>query len=87
MVLDIEIRTDKVISGRRPDIVVIDKIKRTTTIHTTASYYNTVPLDWKVKDKEGEKIVKYRDLRLEIQKLWNTKADVTPIRMGSLGAI
>ena len=62
-------------------------VSKVDILTTTPIVHNTVPLDWKVKDKEGEKIVKYRDLRIEIQKLWNTKADVTPIRMGSLGAI
>ena len=56
-------RKDKVIPARRPDIVVIDKTKRTTTIIDVA-----VPLDWKVKDKD-EKIVKYQYLRIEIQEV------------------
>ena len=60
---DFEIEADKLIPTRRPDIVVIDKTKRTTTIMDVA-----VTLDWKVKDKEDEKIMKYRDRRIEIHK-------------------
>ena len=60
---DFEIQTDKVIPAQRPDIVVIDKAKCTTTIIDIA-----VPLDWKVKDKEDE-ILKYLGLRMKIQKL------------------
>ena len=76
-----EIRTDKVIPARRPDIVAIVKTKQTTTIIDVAA-----PLDWKVKDREDEKILKYRDLRIEIQTPWNTKAKVIPVIVGSLGA-
>ena len=52
VLLDVEIRTDKVMPARRPDTAVIDKTKRTTAIINVA-----VPLSWKIKDKE--------DLRLE----------------------
>ena len=57
---DFEIRTDKVIPARRPDIVVIDKTKRTTIIIDVA-----VSLDRKVKDKEDE-MLNYQDLSIEI---------------------
>ena len=56
------------------DIVVIDKTKRTTTIIDVA-----VPLDWKGKDKVDKKVLKYQDLRIEIQKQWNTKVKFMPI--------
>ena len=78
---DFEIWRDKIIPTKRPDIVVIDKKTRTTTIIDIA-----VPLDWKLKDKEDEKILKYQDLRMEIQKLWNTEAKLIIIIVGSLGA-
>ena len=74
MLWDVEVRIDKVMPARRPDTVVMDKTKRTTTMIDVA-----VPLDWKVKDKEDEKILKYQDLRIEIQKLLNIKAKVIPI--------
>ena len=54
---DFEVRADKIIPAQRRDVVAIDKTKRTTTAIDVA-----VPLDWKVKDKEDEKILKYQDL-------------------------
>ena len=48
---NLEIRADKVMKARRPDIVLIDKTKRTTTIIDV-----TVPPNWKIKDKEDLKI-------------------------------
>jgi hypothetical protein len=61
---DFEIRTDRVIPARRPDIVVLNKSNRTVTIIDVA-----VPSDRNIKTKEREKIEKYQDLRLEIQRL------------------
>ena len=60
---DFEIRTDRVIPARRPDIVVLNKTNRTATIIDIA-----VPSDRNIKTKEREKIEKYQDLRLEIQR-------------------
>ena len=78
---DFEIRTDKVIATRRQEIVVVDIVMRTTIVIDVA-----VPLDWKVKGKEDEKVLKYQDLGIEIQTPWNTKAKIVPIIVGSLGA-
>jgi len=35
---------------------------------------------------EREKIEKYQDLRLEVQRMWNIKARAVPIVIGPLGA-
>lgn len=78
---DFEIRTDHRIQARRPDIVIIDKNKRKATIIDIA-----VPDDRNIMDKEREKIAKYQDLRLEIMRLWNVRAQVIPIVVGALGA-
>ena len=80
VLLDFKIQTDRRIQARRPDIVVIDKIKRTTKIIDIA-----VPDDRNIMDKEKEKIQKYQDLRLEITRLWNTHTTVVPIVIGALG--
>ena len=77
---DFEIRSEKVIPEQRLNIVANDKTKRTTTVIHVA-----VPEDLKVNDKE-DKILKYQDLIIEIQKLWNTKAKVVSFMMGSLVA-
>ena len=81
MLWDFEIRTDRIITARRPDIVVIDKTTRTAAIIDVA-----VPNDNNIKSKEQEKVEKYQDLRLEIQRLWNVKAQVVPVVIGALGS-
>ena len=79
---DFSIQTDHVIEARRPDLVVVDKEKRTCKIVDFA-----VPGDSRIKEKEKEKIEKYQDLRRELQKIWNVKVKIIPLVVSSLGAI
>jgi len=37
--------------------------------------------------KEAEKILKYKDLRTEIQRMWNVKTKVKPVIIGATGTI
>ena len=79
---DYEIRTDRIIPARRPDIVVLDKEERKLTIIDVA-----VPSDANIKEKETEKITKYQDLKIELQRLWDVNAIIVPVVVGSLGAV
>ena len=51
------IQRGRVIPTRSPDIVIISRTKHTTTMVDV-----DVPLDWKVRYKEDEKILEYQDL-------------------------
>ena len=42
--------------------------------------------DITIIEKEQEKILKYQDLRIELQKLWNIKFKVVPVVVGLLGS-
>ena len=55
---EMEIKTDKEIQERRPDIVAIDKTKRTTTTIDVA-----VVIGRKVKGNENE-ILKFQHLKI-----------------------
>ena len=46
-----------------------------------------VPSDRNVATKEVEKILKYKDLEIEVCKTWNTKTTVIPLVLGGLGII
>ena len=44
-----------------------------------------IPWDFCVWDEEAEKISKYKDLALEISRMWNTETRVISIVIGALG--
>ena len=79
---DFNIQTDKVIEHRPPYLVCINKQKR--ECHNIKF---AIPVDQNIVMKEWEKIDKYQDLRIELQKIWNVKVVVIPIVTGALGTI
>jgi hypothetical protein len=46
-----------------------------------------IPGDRNVIKKEADKILKYKDLILEIQRMWNVKTRVTPVIIRATGTI
>ena len=47
----------------------------------------SVPSDRNIALKEIEKRSKYKDLEIEIQRMWHMKTEVIPVVIGSLGAV
>jgi hypothetical protein len=43
--------------------------------------------DRNVIHKEAEKILKYKDLTIEIQRMWNVKTMAMPVIIGATGTI
>ena len=80
---DFNIQCDKVIEGRRPDIVIAEKRGRICKIIDVA-----VLNDSRVNAKEQEKIEKYQELQWEVARLWKMKkVEVIPVVVGALGTI
>ena len=61
LLCDFNIMTDKKITARRPDIVIVNKGQRKTTFIDIAC-----PCDRNVNDKETGKVEKYQDLKIDI---------------------
>ena len=70
------------IKARRLDIVIVDEKNNGTQVIDIA-----VPGDFRVQEKELEKVTKYQDLVKEVNRTWNTRAMVVPIVFGALRAI
>jgi hypothetical protein len=49
--------------------------------------YIAIPGDRNVTKKEAEKILKYKDITIEMQRMWNVKAKVIPVITGATGTI
>jgi len=49
--------------------------------------YVAIPGNRNVIKKETEKILKYTDLIIEIRRMWNVKAEVLPVIIGTTGTI
>ena len=60
---------------------MVGKNERRTTLIDVAC-----TLDKNVEDKEIEKVNKYQDLKIDLQKIWGTSETVVPVVLGVLGA-
>ena len=77
-----QVQTDRTIPNNKPDIIISDNEKGTCMLIDVA-----ISGDRNVIKKEAEKILKYKDLRIEIQSKWNVKTKVIPVIMGATGTI
>jgi len=65
---DMAVQTDRHISANRPDIIFKDNMNSTCKLIDM-----TVPCDKNVSSKEIEKKSKYKNLEIEIQRMWKRK--------------
>ena len=78
---DMSIITDKKVMCNRPDILIHDSQARTCLIIDVA-----IPVCTNIVRKVAEKLTKYRELEIELQKCWNLKEVKTvPVVCGALG--
>jgi len=70
------------IPNNKLDIVIRDNEKRTCMLIDVA-----ISGDINVIKKEVEKILKYKDLTIEIQCMWTVKTKVIPVIIGATGTI
>jgi hypothetical protein len=76
-----QVQSDRTIPNKKLDIIIRDNEKRTCMlIHAAISG------DRNVVKKEAD-ILKYKDLTIEIQHVWNVKAKVIPVIISATGTI
>ena len=75
-------RPDRTIPNNKPEIIIRDNKQGTCMLIDVA-----IPGDRNVIKKEAEKILKYKDLIVEIQRIWNVEAKVIPVIIGATGTI
>ena len=79
---DMPIQTDKEIKANRPGIVVKDKKERTCLLMDMF-----IPTERNISLKTMEKLTKYKDLEIEIEKTWGMKTITVPVIIGAFGLI
>ena len=79
---DMPVSTDKEIKANRPDIIIKDK-KEKKCIMIDMS----IPSERNVSIKEVEKLSKYKDLEIEVTKMWQMKTSAVSIVVGALGLV
>ena len=72
-----QVESDRTIPNNKPDIIVRDNEKGTSMLIDVA-----ISGDRNVFKKEAEKILKYKDLTIEIRRTWNVKTKVIPVMIG-----
>nr|XP_018908165.1 PREDICTED: uncharacterized protein LOC109037803 [Bemisia tabaci] len=77
------IRTDRTVEANRPDIILRRKGQTCLLIDVS------IPADRNITKKEAEKKLKYiyKDLEIEISRMWKTKTRVIPFVIGATGAV
>ena len=73
---------DRTIPNNKPDIIIRDNEMKACMLIDVA-----ISGDRNVIKKETEKILKYKGLIIEIQRMWNVKTKVNPVIIGATGTI
>ena len=76
------IHTDRTMAANRPDIVVKNKNDKTCLLIDM-----TTPLDTNTLVKTTKKLTKYKELEIEVERMWGLKTTTVPVVIGALGTI
>jgi len=77
-----QVQTDRTIPNNKPDIIIGDNEKGTCMLIDIA-----ISGDINVIKKVAKKILKYKYLTIEIQRMWNVKSKVIPVIIGATGSV
>jgi hypothetical protein len=76
------LHTDRKVTANMPDIIIKNKKEKTCTLIDLA-----IPADRNVVQKEEEKKLKYKNLCIEILRMWNLKCTIIPVIIGATGIV
>ena len=79
---DFPIRTNRTIQANRPDIIVKDFKEKTCLLIDMS-----IPTDQNIPAKEFDKLNKYKDLEIEIQRMSKLRNSTVPVIVGALGMV
>jgi len=77
-----QVQMNSIIPNNKPDIIIRDNEKRTCMLIDVA-----ISGDRNMIKKEAEKILKCKDLTIEIQRMCNVKTRGIPVIIGATGTI
>ena len=77
-----QVQTDRTIPNNKPDIIIRDNDRGTCVLMDVE-----MSEDRNVIKKGAENILKYADLIIEIQRMWNVKTKVISVTTGVIGTI
>ena len=80
--MEATVQTDRIVSNNKPDVIMRDNKQG-----TCMSIDGEIPADRNVFKKETEKILKSKDLKIEVQCMWNVKAKVISVIIGATETI
>lgn len=80
ILFDQPVITDRTVTANRPDIIV-------RTGNECLIIDVAIPSDRNIVKKEAEKVLKYKSLLIEVQRMWNVKANIIPIVIGATGFV
>ena len=79
---DMQIHTDKTIKANKLDIINKDKQEKICLLIDMA-----IPSDRNTSVKVAEKVSKYKNLKIEITKMWGLKTITVPLVIGAVGVV
>ena len=79
---DMSIHTDRTIPANQPDIVLKNKKGKTCLFIDT-----TIPLETNISVNTMEKLNKYKNLEIKVERMWGLKTTTVPVVMGALSTI
>jgi len=77
-----QVQTDRTIPNNIPDIIIRDNEKGTCMLIDVA-----ISGDRNVIKIEAEKILKHKDLAIEIERMWTVKTKVIPVTIWATGTV